>query len=224
MSSFRLISPETGLVRKLQRVPDPFHQDQGGGIPRGLTRPGLIVLDLMRLFCDSASPAFLPAYPKIEKKLFELVDAMTKSGRPVLFTRHAHGDGDDGGLFGRMYSRLQKAGDPLNELIASAKRRMPPAVERAKNRYSPFYDESAARIFEACDSLLIAGVQTHACVLATAVDCSRLGIVPLVVADACASKSERLHREAVNVLASGHAYVLSGDEAIAAFFPGRKAE
>ena len=192
----------------------------GSRLPRELSSPGLVALDLMRLFCDPASPAFLPSYPAIEKKLFELVDSMTAKGRPVLFTRHAHEDGDDGGLIGRMYGRLQRAGDPLNELIPEAKRRIPPAFEVIKNRHSPLLAEAASEFFGGCDSLIVAGVQTQACVLATALDGARLGLVPLVVADACASKDARLHRRALDVLASGHAYVLTADEAVDALFPG----
>jgi maleamate amidohydrolase len=195
----------------------------GNRLPQGLSSPGLVVLDLMRLFCDPVSPAFLPSYPGIEKRLFDLIDLVTAKGRPVLFTRHAHEDGDDGGLIGRMYGRLQRAGDPLNELVPEAKRRIPPALEVIKNRHSPFFAESAARLFDGCDSLLVAGVQTQACVLATALDCARLGLVPLVVADACASKDARLHRRALDVLASGHAYVLRAEEA-AALFPGGRAQ
>ena len=192
----------------------------GARLPKGLSSPGLVVLDLMRLFCDPASPAFLLSYAAIKNGLFNLVDLMTARGRPVLFTRHAHEDGDDGGLIGRMYGRLQRAGDPLNELVPEARRRIPPGHEAIKNRHSPFFAKPAARLFAGCDSLLIAGVQTHACVLATALDCARLGLVPLVVADACASKDARLHRRALDILASGHAYVLAADEAAAALFRG----
>jgi nicotinamidase-related amidase len=153
----------------------------------------------------------------MEKRLFGLVDVLMSAGRPVVFTRHAHGSDDVGGLIGRMYGRLQRAGDPLNELIAGARSRIPPAVEITKDRHSPFRDESAATAFCGCDALLIAGVQTQACVLATAIDSARLGFVPLVVVDACASKSIRLHRQALDVLASGHAFILSADQAASLF-------
>jgi maleamate amidohydrolase len=193
----------------------------GYRLPKGLIKPGLMVLDLMRLFCDPSSPALVPGFPRLEKRLFGLVDAMTSAGRPVVFTRHAHGADDDGGLIGRMYGRLQRAADPLTELISAARSRIPPAVEITKDRHSPFRDESTAAVFRGCDALLIAGVQTQACVLATAIDSARLGFVPMVVADACASKSIRLHRRALEVLASGHAFVLSADQAASLFGLGR---
>jgi maleamate amidohydrolase len=218
--------PEKGKGRTVTSSRDdrgPQRAYPGRRIPTGLAKPGLIVLDVMRLFCDPDSPAFAPGFPRIEASLFGLVDFMTAAGRPVVFTRHVHDAGDAGGLIGRMYGRLQKAGDPLNELIPAARRRIPPALETTKDRHAPFRNESTLRAFRACDALLIAGVQTQACVLATAIDCARLGFVPLVIADACASKSDRLHREALAVLASGHAYVLAAAEAASLFGPGYRA-
>ncbi len=203
------------------REPDRNHP--GYRVPTDLQKPGLIVLDAMKLFCDPSSPAFVPGFPRIEKPLFRLVDAMISAARPVVFTRHAHGDEDGGGLIGRMYGRLQRAGDPLNALIAAARSRIPPALEVTKDRHTPFRDEATAGAFRGCDALLIAGVQTQACVLAAAVDAVRLGFVPLVVADACASKSRRLHGQTLDVLASGHAFVCSAAEALSLFALGEPA-
>ncbi len=224
MTSFRRESANAEFDSGLGFRAKPIPGLPGYRIPQGLTLPGLVVLDLMRLFCDSASPAFLPAYFEIEERLFRLVDIITEAGRPVLFTRHAHENDDSGGLIGRIYGRLQRAEDPFNELVAGAKRRIPPAFQIIKNRHSAFSNETTIQIFQACDSVLIAGVQTHACVLATALDCSRLGFVPLVIGDACASRSNRLHLETLDVLASGHAYILKADEAIAALFNMGKVE
>ncbi len=224
MTFFRRESANAGFDSDLGFRSNPVSGFPGYRIPQGLTLPGLVVLDLMRLFCDSASSAFLPAYFGIEERLFHLVDIMTAAGRPVLFTRHAHENDDGGGLIGRMYGRLQRAGDPFNELVAGAKRRIPPALEIIKNRHSAFSNETAIQLFQACDSVLIAGVQTQACVLATALDGPRLSLVPVVIADACASKDERLHLETLDVLASGHAYILKADEAIAALLDENKIE
>ncbi len=189
----------------------------GYGIPLGLSSPGLIVLDLMRLFCDPSSPAHISFYPRIEGRLFQLVDRALAAGRPVLFMRHAHKEGDDGGMIGRMHGRLQKAGDALNALVAGAKQRIPPAYEIIKNRHSAFASALSSRRLLGCDSVLIAGVQTHACVLATALDASRLGLVPVVVSDACVSRDERLHHATLEVLAAEHAFVVETGAAISAF-------
>jgi nicotinamidase-related amidase len=108
-------------------------------------------------------------------------------------------------------------------LIAAARSRIPPALEVTKDRHSPFRDEATTGVFRGCDALLIAGVQTQACVLAAAIDAARLGFVPLVVADACASKSRRLHGQALDVLASGHAFVCSTAEALSLFALGEPA-
>ena len=70
-----------------------------------------------------------------------------------------------------------------------------------------------------CDALVLAGVQTPLCVLATALDAARTPLVPVVAADACAARTAAEHEAALRVLSCGHAHVATIDEIVATFFP-----
>jgi isochorismate hydrolase len=77
-----------------------------------------------------------------------------------------------------------------------------------------------ARAAAAEGTLVIMGLQTHLCVLATALDAARRDLRPVVVADACAARERSLHRDALRVLSSGHAHVATADEVISALAAG----
>lgn len=203
-----------GLDRALERWFSVLNATRGRRVSLGgLVSPGLIVLDPMRLFCDPSSPAFLPSYPLIESRLFSLVDTVLAAGFPVIFSRHAHPNNDEGGLIARFFGRLQRCDDLLNELVPEALSRIPPAVQHLKCRHSAFHSPELERVFANCDSLLITGVQSHLCVLATALDSSRHHLVPIVVADACGARDEETHLSALRVMAGGHAHIVSAAEA-----------
>jgi isochorismate hydrolase len=127
-----------------------------------------------------------------------------------------HPEGDDGGTLRWFFPRLQRADDPWSQVD-------PGAVHGAKG--APLYDKarlSALSVPAVAETarregvLVLAGVHTHRCVLATAVDAARLDLCPVVVADACAARPPERHAQALDVLASGHAFVASTDALLAA--------
>jgi nicotinamidase-related amidase len=174
-----------------------------------LRHPGLVVLDLMPLFCEETSPAFIPAYPHIEENIFRLIELVIKNKGPVVFTRHVHPDNDSGGLIARFFGRLQRKDDPLTELVEVAQKHIPPAIAIEKNQHSAFSGDNFAESLSDCDSLIIAGVTTNLCVVSTAIDCSHHNLVPIVPVDATTAINEQLHLAALSTLASGHAHVSS---------------
>ncbi len=189
-----------------------------------LTRPGLVVVDTQSLFCDPASPAFLSSWPSIAPRVLALVDAFLAAGRPVCFSRHIHPRGDPGGLIERFFGRLQQANDPLVQLLGGdllRYSRRPGVLVADKSRHSVFTArEICAHLTAArCDAVVLAGVQTHLCVLASALDAPHHGLVPVVVADAVTARHARDHEAALRVLASGHAHVATAEEASAALPP-----
>jgi len=177
-----------------------------------LSRPGLIVLDLMNLFCRQDSPAFLTAFPNISENIFRLVRIMTLWNRPVVFTRHVHDIKDSGGLIKRFFGRLQRRDDPLSQLIPAVSDFVPPARIIDKQRHSALLEPLIRTIFKSCNSLIITGVQTHLCILSTAIDCARCSLIPIVTIDATTSKNSRLHLGTLQVLASGHSFAWTVEE------------
>lgn len=183
----------------------------------------LVVLDAQRLFTDPASPAFLDDWPARREALVALARGFLARGLPVIRTRHVHPDGDDGGTMGRFFRRLQRAGDPLSapDPFVAAALDGTPLVDKA--RFSALSVSAVAEAAVAAGTLVLAGVQTHRCILATAVDAARLGLRPIVAADACAAGNPADHRAALRVLARGHAHVATTRAVLAALDRGRDA-
>ena len=187
-----------------------------------IQRPLLLLIDFQRLFTDPASPAYIDGVDVAISKARVLVSAFERRGFPILRTRHVHPAGDEGGVHGMFWDRLQRAEDPLSEPC--------PLVEAFAGRV-PLFDKARAsalhslRVTEAvahADAVVIVGVQTQVCVLATALDVARQDVRPIVVGEACAARSEAAHDAALEVLASGHAHVVDVDTLISALGEGRR--
>lgn len=84
-----------------------------------------------------------------------------------------------------------KLGEVLPELVA----RMPEPAPYNKLEFSCFENEAISRALLNCGrrSLLLAGIETHVCVLQTAIDALRLGFRVDVAADATGSRSPKNH-------------------------------
>ena len=81
--------------------------------------------------------------------------------------------------------------------------RQPSDVEVVKKRYSAFFGTQLAQLLESvrCSHLIIGGVNTHACVRATAVDAFQLDYNVILAIDSIASYDDEYHRESIRCLA-----------------------
>lgn len=198
-------------------------KDRGVGTRRGVPRLGsplLLLIDFQRLFTDPGSPAVVVDAGAAIEETRALVEAFVGLGFPVLRTRHVHPPGDPGGVQGMFWDRLQRAGDPLSEASPEVEAFAGALPLLDKARPSALSNPRVAEAVASADAVVIAGVQTQICVLATALDVARRDIRPIVVEGACAAKSAGLHEAALDVLASGHAHVATALEVIAALGPG----
>lgn len=178
-------------------------------------RGGLVLLDLQRLFIDPRSPAFLPGWEGVRGRCAALLAGFRAAGRPVLWTRHVHSGGDDGGAVALMGGRPIRPDDPLSALHDDW---TPLDGEKVveKSRYSLAERGGLEAFLPAGAVAVLAGVVTHRCVLAVAVEASSRDLPCVVAADATASTNERMHESALAVLAGGFAYVASVAEILAA--------
>jgi len=181
-------------------------------------KAALVVLDLQRIFCDPASPAFLPAWPASRLQCLALIDFFLKTGRPVVFTRHIHQE-KSGGVLEHFFTRLIRPTDPYSEFAPEVQSYLEKAIVLDKDRFSAWSNARLATSLRQCNTVVLAGVQTQLCVLSTALGAADFSFVPVVVADACAAPNESLHVAALTVLAAGHAHVASADEIIAGLAP-----
>ena len=99
-------------------------------------------------------------------------------------------------------TRITIRGTTGCEILKEIERR-PSDVEVVKKRYSAFFGTQLAHLLESvrCSHLIIGGVNTHACVRATAVDAFQLDYNVILAMDSIASYDDEYHRESIRYLA-----------------------
>ena len=184
-----------------------------------MDRSGLLLVDLQALFVHEDSPAYLPAWKRAGPRCRALLQAARAKGLPVIWTRHVHPPDDEGGTIHHFFGRLLRGDDPLAAL-APEWQPQEGEVQVEKSRHPAFHGTNLAERLGrlGIQTLVLAGVQANLCILATAVWAGALDFVPVVAVDAVASKLEREHVSAVQVLASGLAHVATVEEILAAWF------
>ncbi len=148
-------------------------------------RSRLLLVDFQaRLF-----PAMTPTPPGLLPRILLLTRAARLIGIPIVVTRQYP----------------QGLGPLLPELAAVLS---DDVYQADKMTFSCCADADIAPVFEDDrDQVLIAGIETHVCVLQTALELASRGKSPYVLADGCASRSigdhtqalERLGREGVRI-------------------------
>lgn len=210
------ITPET----RAQRVESWLRRLEGlrGRNPLPpLGKACLLLLDLQRLFLDPTIPSFLPVWPAAQWPCAELLEAFRLRHRPVVWTRHV--SDADSGVPSPSFGRPLRA-DDVSSLLAPdwAPRESEPVI--TKHQYSAWTACDLNSLIPPTSPIILAGVTTNRCVLATAIDAVSQGRVCVVAADACAAANEALQESALAVLASGFAWVASTSEILRALGEG----
>lgn len=174
-----------------------------------LNNSALLVIDMQRYFIDPKGGAFLDPPRALVPNVKGLIEAFRRSGRPVVFTRHAHKRNSRTGQMGRWWNdELLWDGDRDAELIAGIAPR-DDDIFITKTRYSAFEETELdlALKRQGIDTVVICGVMTNLCVETTARHAFMKDLQPIVVDDACATKREDYHRASILNLSYGFAYV-----------------
>jgi maleamate amidohydrolase len=181
--------------------------------------PALVVVDLCRAYTDAAGPFALPDVAEVVAANAALVDAARAAGRPVLWTSVRYrADLSDGGWFVRKVPALEAFADGAaggwGELTLQP---LPGEAVVVKQYASGFAGTDLDSLLRAAgvDTVVVTGVSTSGCVRATATDALTAGFRPIVVADACADRSEDLHRNNLADLDAKYADVVGLDDALA---------
>ena len=187
-----------------------------GGTLRPGRRPALLLIDMVRAYFDAGGAFELPSTRALESAT-RLLDAARSSGVPVVHTcvRYAP-DGADGGVFFRKVAGLRvfatdTSADPDGPgAIRPEVAPLEGEVVVVKQMPSAFFGTSLAGTLVArgVDTLVVGGVSTSGCVRATVVDAMSHGFVPLVVADACGDRLDRVHEANLGDLAAKYAEVI----------------
>ena len=205
---------------KTPRITTVLRGTRGCRAFHDLRRPALVVADAQRFFCLEGSRAEVKAWTDIEPNVLALLDGFRAAGLTASVTRHVQPDGDNSRIFKRFFASALRESDPMASLMSTVAAHADGVPRIDKARFSCFSSPHFVELVAGHDSLIIAGVQTHLCVLATALDAIRHGLVPIVIADAVGARREGDHAAALQVLAGGHAHLATTEEIWQTFLEG----
>lgn len=177
-----------------------------------MEKPVLIVIDMVRDFLESWERG---RRKKLVHSINALVAIMRNFSRPVIWVRQEF-EPDLRDAFPEMRAkgiRITIKGTPgceiLKELAVA-----PSDLVIVKKRYSAFYgtnlDETLARLGP--DAIILAGINTHACIRTTAIDAYQRDWPVILAADCIDSYDLEHHEVSLRYMKSKIAGLLSNEE------------
>lgn len=165
-------------------------------MPTSRPSPWLVVIDMQTAFADPDSAWAVPGYAEAEPVVGELLDDF--DGR-VVHTRFVP-DPSEPGQWSRYYDRWptmrQPASSRLWELTSDVAADAPVVSRPTFSKWHP----DLTRVVPADAPLVVCGVATDCCVLATVLAAADDGREVIVVADACAGASRLHHDQALSLM------------------------
>jgi nicotinamidase-related amidase len=159
-----------------------------------MKKPVLIVIDMLRDFLESWDPS---RKERLVHSINELVSITRSFSYPVIWVRQEF-DADLRDAFPEMRAKdisITIKGTPGCEILPELAP-APSDVVIIKKRYSAFYgttlDETLARLRP--DAIILAGINTHACIRMTAIDAYQRDWSVILAAD-CIDSYDREHHE-----------------------------
>jgi nicotinamidase-related amidase len=157
-------------------------------------RPVLFVIDMQYDFLESWDPA---RKAELVHSINELVEIMRGYSLPVVWVRQEF-EPDMRDAFPEMKAkgiRITIKGTKGCEVLAELAL-APPDVVVVKKRYSAFYGTALDEILEQLrpDAVILAGINTHACIRTTAIDAYQRDWSVILAAD-CIDSYDREHHE-----------------------------
>jgi nicotinamidase-related amidase len=157
----------------------------------------LVVVDAQEVFADPGSPWAVPRFAGVVEPIERLADAF---GERVRFTRFVVPDEPAGSwvpYYRRWSFAAAEGAEALFALAAPLRDRAGATLDRPT--FSKWDAELAGELGDG-DELVLCGVATDCCVLATAVAAVDAGAQVRVVADACAGADDAAHERALALL------------------------
>ena len=155
----------------------------------------LVVIDMQRVFADPDSAWATPGFGAIVPRVAALVAAAPA----VTFTRFVAPTTPKGswvGYYEEFPFALKPADDPMWDVVDGVG--VDPARTISTTTFGKWGPRLAARVGDA--TVVLAGVSTDCCVVATAVAAADAGARVQVVTDACAGATRFSHDSALEVL------------------------
>jgi nicotinamidase-related amidase len=174
------------------------HPGPGPAPMPGRADPLLVVVDMQRVFAEPSSPWYTPGFDAILEPVGRLVAAY---GERVAFTRFlvsARPEGSWAGYYELWPFAREAEAAPLLDLVPQLAGGRHHLVE--KPHFSKWGPELRALAGES-RTLVVCGVSTDCCVIATVIAAADAGMYVRVVADACRGIDDAAHERALALMA-----------------------
>lgn len=156
-------------------------------------KPAVIVVDMLK---DSFKEESNPVVAQFARKIVPNINRLTEYARshsyPVIFANDSFLRGDF--IFrGRMHEHSIRGTEGAQ--VTDALTQTASDMQLPKRRFSAFFKtdlDQTLRLYRV-DTVIIAGLLTHWCVLSTALDALALDFGAYIIEDCCASYSEEAH-------------------------------
>lgn len=167
----------------------------------------LLVIDMQNYFSSIAKP-ILPA-------ITTTINLCKSANIPMIFTRHCHKPGDNGGVLGEYWNgdiiidgTLEA--ELIPEVIAEAEKKGEKVEVVEKNTYSAFQKTGLEEKLKemGVEEVIVCGVMTNLCCETSARDAFVRGFRVFFSTDATATSCDELHDAALKNLAYGFAYLV----------------
>jgi nicotinamidase-related amidase len=184
-----------------------------------MKKPVLLVIDMLRDFFDHSEPG---RKERLVEAINELVAITRSVAQPVIWVRQEF-EPDLRDAFPEMRSkgiRITIKGTQGCEILQELSL-APSDLVIVKKRYSAFYgtalDETLARI--QADTIIVAGINTHACVRTTAIDAYQRDWPVVLAADCIDSYDQEHHEISVKYMSKKIAALMTNAEIRSALGP-----
>ncbi len=184
-----------------------------------MKKPVLIVIDMLNDFLESWESG---RKERLVHSINELVGVMRSFSQPVLWVRQEF-EPDLRDAFPEMRAKgiqITIKGTPGCEILPELAF-APSDVVIVKKRYSAFYgtalDETLAQLGP--DTLILAGINTHACIRTTAIDAYQRDWPVILATDCIGSYDQEHHEISLRYMKDKIALAMSNEELRSAFQP-----
>ncbi|GAC1461648.1 MAG: isochorismatase family protein [Chloroflexota bacterium] len=172
----------------------------------GTQEPLLAVIDMQKIFAEPDSPWHVPDFNNVIKPIERLLEAF---GDRSVFTRFLVPD-DPQGSWRDYYREWDFARRPSTLPLLDLAPPWTNAPVRLINKYTfSSWGPDMQRMVGASNTLLLCGVSTECCVLATAIAAADDGVSVRIVADACLSVDPKAHAAALLAACTGFAPMIT---------------
>jgi nicotinamidase/pyrazinamidase len=162
-------------------------------------RPAIVVVDILKDAFKARNPSSIQEYLQVVPKIQSLIEKARRLNIPIIFACDSFLEDDF--IFRGKKRQFSIRGTEGAEVIDELKPKGKDQI-LTKRRFSAFFKtdlDQTLRLLGA-DTVVVTGINTHVCVLATAIDSVCNDFYTIVLEDCSASRTGEAHQRGIELL------------------------